>query len=115
MSDLFYFLESVALASYADYTTPYSANKTTDLVLKEIERFHKVLLQVRGKSHMLFSENDNASANMDDHTIISENKNELLGIILDSKLSFEDHINDLCKKASQKLSAFSRIASKMYL
>ena len=64
---------------------------------------------------MLFSENDKASANMDDHTIISENKNELLGIMLDSKLSFEDHINDLCKKASQKLSAFSRIASKMYL
>ena len=54
-------------------------------------------------------------ANIDDHTIISENKNELLGIILDSKLSFEDHINDLCKKGSQKLSAFSRIASKMYL
>ena len=36
------------------------------------------------------------SANIDDHTIISENKNELLGIILDSKLSFEDHINNLC-------------------
>ena len=36
------------------------------------------------------------SANIDDHTIISENKNELLGITLDSKLSFEDHINNLC-------------------
>ena len=30
--------------------------------------------------------NDNVSVNIDDHTIISENKNELLGIILDSKL-----------------------------
>ena len=47
---------------------------------------------------MLFSENDNVNANIDDHTITSENKNELLGIILDSKLSFEDHINNLCKK-----------------
>ena len=34
---------------------------------------------------------------------ISKNKNELLGMILDSKLSFEDHINNLYKKASQKL------------
>ena len=49
-----------------------------------------------GKCHMLLSGNDNASANIDDHTIISDNKNELLGIILDSKLSFEDHINKLC-------------------
>ena len=38
---------------------------------------------------MLFSGNDEISAAIDDHTIISENKNELLGIILDSKLSFE--------------------------
>ena len=50
-----------------------------------------------GKSHMLFSGNDN----IDDHIMISQNKNELLGIILGSKLSFEDHINNLCKNASQ--------------
>ena len=42
---------------------------------------------------MLFSVNDNVSASIDDNTIISENKNEILGIILDSKLLFEDHIN----------------------
>ena len=57
------------------------------------------------KSHVLFAENDNLSAIIDDRTIMSENKNELLGISLDSKLSFEDHINNLCKKASQKLNA----------
>ena len=56
-----------------------------------------------GKSHILFSGNDNVSANINDYTIISENKNEQLGIMLDSKLSFEDHINNLCKKPSQKL------------
>ena len=56
-----------------------------------------------GKSHILFS--GNVSANINDYTIISENKNEQLGIMLDSKLVFEDHINNLCKKASQKLDA----------
>ena len=41
---------------------------------------------------------------MGDSTIIAENKNELLGIldklsaILDLKLSFENHIKNLCKK-----------------
>ena len=124
LCDLFYFLKGVAVASYADDTTPYTANKTNDLVIKEIEHFSKVLfkwfdfnyLKINsGKSHILFSGDDNVSANIDNHTIISENKNELLGIILDSKLSFEDHINNLCKKASQKLNALARIAPYMCL
>ena len=62
-----------------------------------------------GKSYTLFSGNDNVSANL---TIIPSylknelrgTKNELIRIILDSKLSFEDHINNL-KKTSQKLNA----------
>ena len=64
------------------------------------------------KSHILFSRNDNVSGNIDDNTIISENKNEQLGIILDSKLSFENHINKLCKKANQKLNAFIHVSQK---
>ena len=104
LCDLFYFLEGVAVASYADDTTPYTANKTNDLVIKEIEHFSKVLFKWfdfnymilnSGNNQILFSENDNVSANTDDNTIISKNQNELLGIILDSKLSFEDHINNL--------------------
>ena len=51
-----------------------------------------------GKSHILFAGNDNVITNIDDHSVISENKNELLGIILNSKLSFEDQINNPCKK-----------------
>ena len=71
--------------------------KTNDLVIKEIEHFTDVLfkwfdfnyMKINSeKSHMLFSGNDEISATIDDHTIISENKNELLGLILDSKLSF---------------------------
>ena len=68
-----------------------------------------------GKSYILFSRNDNVSANIDDNTIISENKNKLLGIILDSNLCFEDHVNNLCKKASQKLSALAIIDPYMCL
>ena len=39
LCDLFYFLERAAVASYADDTTPYTANKTNDLLTKEIEHF----------------------------------------------------------------------------
>ena len=87
---LFYFCEGVAVPSYADDTTPYSANKRNDLIMKEIEHFSEVLFKWFGfnyvkinsrKNHILFSGNGIVSANIDDHTIISENKNELLGII----------------------------------
>ena len=109
--DLFYFLEGIAVASYADDTTLYSVNETNGLVKEEIEHFSEVLFKWfdfnymkinSGKSHMLYSGNDNVSANIDDHTIISENKNKLLGIMLDSKLSFEDHTNNLCVKKQVK-------------
>ena len=95
-----------------------------DLVIKEIEHFFEVLFKWfdfnfmkinSGKSHMLFSGNDNVSANIDDHISISENKNEIVGIILNLKLSFEDHINKPCKKASQKLNVLARVVSYMCL
>ena len=68
-----------------------------------------------GKSHMILSGNDKVSANIDDLTIISEYKNELLGVTLDSKLYFVDHINNLCKKLSQKLNALAKVAPYMCL
>ena len=39
----------------------------------------------------------------------------LLGIILDSKLFFEDHIQNLCKKARQILNALARKKDKSVL
>ena len=42
--------------------------------------------------------------------IISHEKNvKPLGITVDNKLSFEPHLNKICKKGSQKLHILSRI------
>ena len=38
---------------------------------------------------------------------------KLLGIKIDQKLSFEPHLESLCKKASQKLKALARMASSL--
>ena len=38
---------------------------------------------------------------------------KLLGIKVDHELNFNEHVSSLCKKASQKLNALSRIASFM--
>ena len=81
----FYFQDGVTVASYTDDTTPCSANKTNDSVIKENEHFSKVLFQwfylnymkiSTEKSHVLSSGND-ISANINKNTIIHENENEL--------------------------------------
>ena len=40
--------------------------------------------------------------NINDLTINSENRVKLLGIEIDNKLSFEQHISNLCNKASKQ-------------
>ena len=65
------------------------------------------------KSHLLLSRNTKQTSNIDNNIIKSEMKQELLGITLDSNLSFEEHVNDICRKASQKLNTLTRISSYM--
>ena len=43
-------------------------------------------------------------------TIHESNQEELLGVIIDNKLTFEDHIRNLCKMVSNKLYVLSRIS-----
>ena len=66
-----------------------------------------------GKSHILLSGNSKATATIDNSYIESEDEQVLLGITIDSNLTFENHINSICKKASQKLNSLARIDSYM--
>ena len=68
-----------------------------------------------GKSHLLMSGKETIHANVDGSMIKSSHKEILLGINLDSELKFEDHVNFMCKKASQKLYALAQIAPLMDL
>ena len=45
-----------------------------------------------------------------------ENSKEqkILGVITDNKLNFKSHISELCKKASQKVVALSRLSSYLH-
>ena len=48
-----------------------------------------------------------------DASIKTSTKETLLGILIDSELSFDQHISSICSKASKKLHALGRIATFM--
>ena len=67
------------------------------------------------KSHLLLSGNNKCAANIDDNIIESENHQILLGVSIDSNLSFSNYVENLCKKTSAKLNALARISNYMDL
>ena len=52
---------------------------------------------------------DSYPLNINDPTINSTNNLKLLGIEIDNKLSFGQHISTLCNKASNQLNVIGRI------
>ena len=120
--DMFYFMEDYEIANYADDSTPFSAKPDHKSVVQELEVSSSILFTwLRNnymkantdKSHLLLSGNSNLTANIDGNIIESEGNQVLLGITIDYNLSFNKHINNLCKKASAKLNALTRIAGYM--
>ena len=61
------------------------------------------------KSHLLVSANVRATAKIDNNYIESEKEQVLLGIKIDSNLTFESHINNISKRISQKLNVLARV------
>ena len=61
-------------------------------------------------SHLLVSGSARATANGDNNYIESEKDQVLLGIMIDSNLTFDNHINNICKRESQKLNALAKVA-----
>ena len=64
------------------------------------------------KSHLL-SCSGISTPLIDGFSTDSSIKEVLLGITIDKELEFDDHVNNLCKKACQKLNALARIAPFM--
>ena len=57
------------------------------------------------KCHLLLTKDTDATTK----------EKELLGVKIDTKLSFENHFSSLCKKTSQKLHALARVVNFMDL
>ena len=58
-------------------------------------------------------ETGNVRINVRNETISNISKQKLLGIRFNSNFRFDDHVASLCKKASKKLNAPTRVAQYM--
>ena len=121
INDMFYMIEHTELCNFADDTTPYSCHHNLQVAMTNVEHDCAILVEWfcdnfmtlnTEKCHLLVSgiKDELMFAKVGDATIWEECVAKLLGILIDSDLTFNDHVKMTCKKASQKLSAISRMA-----
>ena len=67
------------------------------------------------KCHLCVSSNEKVTIKIGSHETANTKCEKLLGVHLDSGLSFDYHISEICKKAIRKICALARVTSGMSL
>ena len=97
---------------------------TIDEVTKLLERDSTMLFkwfsdnQMKAnisKCHLLVNKKDEVVINLAETESKNSEYEKLLGIKIDTKLNFNEHLNNIISKASHKVNAFSRVARYMSL
>ena len=99
IADLCFTINEIAIASYADGNNPYAIANNVDDLITNLEQASNLLRRNADKCHLLVSTNDRVSMHIDGSEIDKSDTEKLLDVRFDRKLSFEDHISDICKKA----------------
>ena len=111
-------------ASYADDNTPYVVGNNIEDVIIKLQNASLTLFQWfydnqmkanPDKCHFICSTDDKVNITVENQKMCNSPCEKLLGVRFDSKLTFDAHINDICKKAGLKLNALARITPYMDL
>ena len=123
MNDIFYFVNEKFFANYADDNTPYAIDKDIEEVLNILKKDTTTLIEWFNYNYfkmnadkcklLITNHNENASISIQGEIISASNCVKLLGINIDNKLDYKEHISSICKKASLKLHALARISHFM--
>ena len=122
ISDIFFFVNNTNICNYADDTIIYACNSDLNTIINRLEIDSAVLAKWFSENYMKLNEDKchlmifgikcKDSVVTIGNSIIKENDYEkLLGVTFDKKLSFTKHVEDLCKKADQKLHALARLSN----
>ena len=122
INDLFYMNMTCEIANHADDNHLYYENKCHDVLKIVLEndvnfatvwfdnnymcanpdKFQSIILDRDGKQSLSISVQDN--------TIFSDPSIKILGIVLDNKLKFDEHVSQMWLKASRQINALKRIS-----
>ena len=67
----------------------------------------------KDKCYVVLSSHDTVHVNIGTSEVVNRKCQKLLCVNIDSKLTFEDHINSICKKANAKLNVLSQVSQYM--
>ena len=116
---IFFFGEDSEIANWADDNTPYAIEHSIRKLLEILEKDTNILLNWfeynemksnSDSSHLLVVNGQEETIMLGDQEIVGEKSVKLLGVIIDNKLNFNEHVSTLCKEANQKLHALMRIS-----
>ena len=119
MCDLFLLVTESNIASYADDTSLYTCEKNLFDVQRKLQSESLILFKwfrdnylkaTSSKSHVMLTTDNKLKINIKDSLISNKKITKLLGVTVANKLSFELHLNLVCRKVSQKLHALSRVS-----
>ena len=123
INDLFLIIENCTLCNYADDNTLYACRQNLDDVIVALQKdfcklsewFHNnsMVLNPEKCYFMVLGTNDNIDFTYNQVVIKNSSQVKILGILIDNKLSFKTHINQICKVANQKLNAINRVSGYM--
>ena len=112
----------IDFASSADDSTPNAVGNDMEVVIFKLQNSSKILFQWfmdnqtkanPEKCHFICSTNDSVNFIVENQTIYNSKWEKFLAVKFDSKLTFNGHIDDICKKARLKLNVLSRIVPYM--
>ena len=117
---MFYHIDKCDIASYVDDNTPYTSDFNLEEVIQKLELTTSNLFEwfinnhmkaYAYKCHLLVSRDTDVTAKIREFVVKNSREEKLLGVKIDTKLSFENHVSSLCKKTSQKLHALARVVN----
>ena len=122
LCDLFFITIDVDFASYANDNPPFFVGNDLDEVIFKLQSASKNPFQWFAdnqmkanpeKCHLICSSDLQTSIMIENRQIHYSTREKLLGVFFDSKLTFQSHIDNICKKVAHKLNAISRTTPYM--
>ena len=121
---MFFIIDTSKFSSYAGDRTPFASAQNHEKLIKSLQSTLNGVFEwyqenyfkaIADKCHLFLSPFSNKEMTIANYKIASSNSEELLGVVIDSEVTFRKHIENLCRKTNQKPHALARVGNFMTL